>query len=609
MSESGFAPEGASRAETRLDPDRTVAILTEAPGQFAPNTYGADFDRTVMMTGAGNPSVAVAATAFGGNLLPVGARLGEFEISGLIGEGGFGIVYRADDHSLGRVVALKEYMPAALAARTADYSVSIKSERVRETFEIGLRSFINEARMLAQFDHPALVKVYRFWEANGTAYMAMPFYDGVTLKEAIQARAAPPDEAWLRRLLMPLLDALDLLHRNNCVHRDVAPDNIVLLDGESPVLLDFGAARRVIGDATQALTVILKPGYAPIEQYDEIPGMKQGPWTDIYALAAVIHLAIVGKAPATSVSRLVDDRQQPLAERVAGRYSAAFLEAIDRALATQPDARPRSVAHWRALMDGIGDPAPVAAETAEVGGIAMTADAVVAPAEVPERDPVPLAALPSPAFPLPALPSSFSPSLPPLSLSAARPAAPHIGPALRAPGPARWFGIAGVALLLGAATVAWFHGGGASVERILAKVPGTPALAARSDPNMLPAPPAPPPVASLEPAPVAAIPAPAPAAAAPKAPALPRAAVIAPIDPDSEADRAESKSQSPSARPGLREALREARICFAQRRYECTIARARAVLDAEPGNPAAQHLIERARKGQEDALNGDWKMR
>ena len=116
----------------------------------------------------------------------------------------------------------------------------------------------------------------------------------------------------------PLLDALELLHRGNCVHRDVSPDNIMLLAGEAPVLLDFGAARRVIGDATQALTVILKPGYAPIEQYDEIPGMKQGPWTDIYALAGVLHFAITGKPPVPSVGRLVQDTYQPLGRVAAG---------------------------------------------------------------------------------------------------------------------------------------------------------------------------------------------------------------------------------------------------------------------------------------------------
>ncbi len=219
--------------------------------------------------------------------LRIGTRMAEFEITGRVGEGGFSIVYLALDHSLERTVALKEYMPSSLAARVGDTRVQPRSNRYRDTFEAGLRSFVNEAKLLAQFDHPALVKVYRFWEANGTAYMVMPFYQGVTLKDAARALPTPPDEAWLMTLLAPMTEALMVVHAERCYHRDIAPDNVLLLAGSGkPLLLDFGAARRVIGDMTQALTVILKPGYAPIEQYAEVPGMKQGPWTDVYALAA-----------------------------------------------------------------------------------------------------------------------------------------------------------------------------------------------------------------------------------------------------------------------------------------------------------------------------------
>lgn len=278
----------------------------------------------------------------GGNALPIGTRLGEFEIADVIGEGGFGIVYLAHDLSLDRRVAIKEYMPASLAARVRDVCVSIKSERHHDTFEAGRRSFVNEAKLLARYDHPALVKVYRFWEANGTAYMVMPYYDGTTLKEALRRRD-PPDEHWLRMLIQQLLEALALLHAERCYHRDIAPDNILLLSNDRPVLLDFGAARRVIGDMTQALTVILKPGFAPVEQYAEIPGVQQGPWTDLYALAAVVYYAIVGKAPAPSVARLMNDAVQPLADSVGGRYSENFLRAIDRALSVRPEHRPQSV--------------------------------------------------------------------------------------------------------------------------------------------------------------------------------------------------------------------------------------------------------------------------
>jgi len=286
-----------------------------------------------------------------GNALPDGARLAEFEVRGVIGEGGFGIVYLAWDASLQRQVAIKEYMPATLAARTHGSKVLPRTDKSTETFALGLRSFVNEAQLLASFDHPSLLKVYRFWEANGTAYMVMPYYQGITLKKALNALDAPPEEGWLRRQLGQLLDALEVMHGGRCYHRDIAPDNILLLDDGTPLLLDFGAARRVIGDATHALTAFLKPGYAPVEQYAEMPTMKQGPWTDLYALGSVVHYAITGRTPPESVARLVNDTMVPLAVVAKGRYSERFLRAIDHALAVRPEDRPQSA---RELRDALG---------------------------------------------------------------------------------------------------------------------------------------------------------------------------------------------------------------------------------------------------------------
>jgi len=293
-----------------------------------------------------------------GNALPVGTRMGEFELLSMIGEGGFGIVYLAQDHSLHRRVALKEYMPSSLAARTQAMTVSVRSRRHAETFEAGLRSFINEARLLAQFDHPSLIKVYRFWEANGTAYMVMPYYVGRTLAATLKTLPAPPDEVWLRSLLAPVLDALEVMHRADTFHRDIAPDNIMILEDGRPVVLDLGAARRVIGDMTQALTVILKTGYAPIEQYGEMPGVKQGPWTDLYALGSVVYFAITGHTPPQSVTRVMTDKYVPLAQAVAGHYSPAFLEAIDACLAVLPQHRPQNIAALRAMFAATVAPAP-----------------------------------------------------------------------------------------------------------------------------------------------------------------------------------------------------------------------------------------------------------
>ena len=201
--------------------------------------------------------------------LPPGTRLGEFELLRVIGVGGFGIVYLALDHDLEREVAVKEYMPASLAGRTETLHVSLRSQSDADTFALGLRSFVNEARLLARFDHPSLLKVHRYWEANGTAYMAMPVMRGRAVKEVRQEMAKPPDEAWLRALLDPLLGAIERLHSEGVYHRDIAPDNIQIEPDGHPVLLDFGAARRVISDKSQTLTAILKPAYAPFEQYAE----------------------------------------------------------------------------------------------------------------------------------------------------------------------------------------------------------------------------------------------------------------------------------------------------------------------------------------------------
>lgn len=361
-----------------------------------------DDDRTIIRP-AGSPPGGTAAPAPPAamsssghdyhNALPLGTYLGEFELQGVIGEGGFGIVYLAWDHSLQRRVALKEYFPSSLAARAGGHTVSVKSERHRETFQAGLSSFVNEARLLAQFDHASLVKVYRFWEANDTAYMVMPFYEGETLKDTLRDLGAPPDEAWLMGVLAPLTEALEVIHAEQCYHRDIAPDNVILLKGSKrPLLLDFGAARRVIGDMTQALTVILKPGYAPVEQYAEVPGMKQGPWTDVYALAALIYNAITGKTPPTSVGRLMNDNYQPLAEVAQGRYSDRFLQAVDRALKVKPDDRTPNIGALRADL-GMDQSPVLASQRTVMPGATPTPSQAASPAAArpPSHAPAPVA--------------------------------------------------------------------------------------------------------------------------------------------------------------------------------------------------------------------------
>ena len=282
--------------------------------------------------------------------LAAGTLLGEFEIQGLLGFGGFGMVYRGYDHSLQRAVAIKEYMPSALVARSANQEISTRSAADTQTFQSGLSSFIAEARLLARFDHPSLVKVYRFWEANNTAYMAMPLYQGITLKQARQQMSGPPPEDWLRVVLWSVLEALKVLHSSEALHRDVSPDNIFLQDIGPPVLLDLGAARLAVMEGTKKHTAVLKVNYAPIEQYADVSDLREGPWTDIYALAAVVHGCVCNEAPLPATFRVVRDRLPPMVKiakttetHFGQSYSSSFIKAIDRALAVQPGDRPQSV--------------------------------------------------------------------------------------------------------------------------------------------------------------------------------------------------------------------------------------------------------------------------
>jgi serine/threonine protein kinase len=300
-------------------------------------------------------SADAASTTPIGNALPAGTRLGEFELRRVIGVGGFGIVYLAFDHGLEREVAIKEYMPSSLASRTATLHVSITSPSNAETFALGLRSFVNEARLLARFDHTSLIKVHRFWEDRGTAYMVMPLYRGHTLREVRMGMQAPPDESWMRALLEPLLGALDVLHREDVFHRDIAPDNILMGDDGVPMLLDFGAARHVISDRSQTLTAILKPSYAPIEQYGESASLRQGAWTDIYALGATLHFLVTQAPPAPATTRMVHEDAPPLAASSYPNVSQRFLQVIDWMLAPRPADRPKSVAELREVLAGHRD--------------------------------------------------------------------------------------------------------------------------------------------------------------------------------------------------------------------------------------------------------------
>jgi len=324
-----------------------------------------------------------------GKALPSGARLAEFEIIRVLGEGGFGIVYLAFDQQLHRHVAIKEYFPSSYAVRRDEQTITALSPNHVETYRAGMASFIEEARLLARFEHPALVKVLRYWEANGTAYMVMPHYAGRTLRDLLKTADEYSTEVELRWLMSPLLDAVAVMHDEQCFHRDISPENIIIRPSGAPVLLDFGAARRILGDSNKALTVVLKQNYAPIEQYSDDGAIAQGPWTDIYALAAVMYTAIVRKPPPSAVARVYQDPVKPLAKVAPVGFTPQFLRGVDIGMAVKPEDRPRTIAAFKEVL-GLSAAAPAAsvpvAQPAKPASAEAAAAAVaaVAPATKPQ---------------------------------------------------------------------------------------------------------------------------------------------------------------------------------------------------------------------------------
>ncbi len=295
------------------------------------------------------------------NALPQGYRLQEYELVRVLGFGGFGMTYLGFDHNLDKPVAIKEYLPSDIATRTAARSVSPQASEFRGDFQWGLERFVDEARTLARFDHRHIIKVHRFFEAHGTAYIVMEYAEGETLSAHLE-RKGPLQEAELKAILYPLLDGLEVVHGADFLHRDIKPGNIVLRDSDgSPVLLDFGAARQAVGAKSRSVTSIVTPGYAPIEQYSSRG--HQGAWTDIYALGGVCYRALTGQVPEDATDRVRHDPLVPVAQRCAGRASASFLSAVDWALSVDEGDRPQRVGAWREAMEGAAAEEVVVDET------------------------------------------------------------------------------------------------------------------------------------------------------------------------------------------------------------------------------------------------------
>jgi tRNA A-37 threonylcarbamoyl transferase component Bud32 len=285
-------------------------------------------------------------------ILPINTLLdGAYRIARVVGSGGFGITYEAEDTTLGMMVAIKEYYPHDFGDRDGTMKVQPRSDRHKKTFDWGRENFLQEARTLARFEHPSIVRVTRVFEANSTAYMVMRFEQGQSFEAWLKRLGREPTQDELDAIIAPLLDALQMMHDASFLHRDIAPDNIIIRDDGTPVLLDFGSARRAVAEMSRALTGIVKAGYSPHEQYSS-DGRSQGPWTDIYALGATLYRAIAGKPPDEVTLRFDHDNMVPATQAGKGRYRPGFLKAIDASLKVRQSERPQSIAQLGPMLLG-----------------------------------------------------------------------------------------------------------------------------------------------------------------------------------------------------------------------------------------------------------------
>lgn len=287
------------------------------------------------------------------NALPEGIQLLWYCIERVLGQGGFGITYLATDVNLGRKVAIKEYLPSDLAVREGNNTLHPITAEREERYSWGLQRFIMEAQTLAKFNHPNIVRVHNVFEANNTAYMVMEYEQGESFADLL--RSGHREQPGLLKLLFALLDGLEHMHGAGFIHRDIKPANIYVRTDGTPVLLDFGSARMALGTHTHNLTGMVSPGYAPYEQYSN-DSTLQGPWTDIYGLGATLYFAVADRGPLDAITRgnaCMDGKDDPLVpafELGKGRFTPAFLAAIDEALKIFPQERPQSVSAWRKML-------------------------------------------------------------------------------------------------------------------------------------------------------------------------------------------------------------------------------------------------------------------
>ena len=289
--------------------------------------------------------------------LPDGFRLLWYEVRSILGRGGFGITYLAEDRNLHKKVAIKEYLPLDFASRDSDdLTVRPNSDQSDELYQWGLSRFREEAQTLARFSHPNIVRVLTVFDKHNTAYMAMEYEQGENL-EALMKSEKQFTEEELLNIFVPILEGLGEVHKTGFIHRDIKPSNILMRPDGTAVLLDFGSARKTVDTETQTWTTLVTHGYAPFEQYDQETN-SQGQWTDIYSMGATLYRLATGRKPADAMARGVactnhdPDPYIPAVKAASGKYSNAFLTAIDHSLEFKAQDRPQSADEWIGLLTG-----------------------------------------------------------------------------------------------------------------------------------------------------------------------------------------------------------------------------------------------------------------
>ena len=289
--------------------------------------------------------------------LAPGVEIDSYTISRVLGIGGFGVTYQADDESLQRKVAIKEYFPGSLAVRAEDgRTISARADDGDDFFDYGLRRFLDEARTLAQFHHPNIVHVNRYIEANGTAYLIMDYEEGQSLEALLRGRRWL-DVLEIQPMLSSVLMGLKSVHDQSYLHRDIKPDNIFLRNDGPPLLLDFGSARQALENQRQSMTVVLTPGYAPIEQYAQEE--QQGPYSDIYSVGATVFRCLVGRHPPESTARISaihNGSEDPAVRQLRGErpdVDPAFLSVVAWMIEPRARERPQSAMEVLGALDKI----------------------------------------------------------------------------------------------------------------------------------------------------------------------------------------------------------------------------------------------------------------